>query len=93
MTVPETHEIVALRALAWIASDEERLHHFMAATGVQPDHLAGGMQDIDFLVSVLDFLLLDDGWISDFSVASDTDPKDLARARFALGGGPPDELP
>ncbi len=85
----ETAEIVALRALAWLAGDEDLLPAFMAATGSAPGDLRARAQDPDFLGSVLDFILQDDRSVIACAGALALPPEALAAARRALPGGEP----
>ena len=83
----ETAETVALRALAWVAADPERAGHFLNATGASAGSLAERAQDTDFLISVLDFLMLDDAWVIAFCEAEGLEFETPAAARAALPGG------
>ncbi|MFA5537803.1 MAG: DUF3572 domain-containing protein [Gemmobacter sp.] len=83
-------ETLALRALGWIAGDEEMLGHFMAASGASPAELRARAQEPEFLGAVLDFLLMDDNWVTGFCDAEALDYTAPARARAALPGGAPD---
>lgn len=87
MLKQETAETVALQALAWFAADGERLGHFLGATGASPDSLRDRAQDHDFLVSVLDFLLMDDETVVAFCEAEGLPLSLPAEARAALPGG------
>ena len=83
----EAAETVALQALEWLVSDEDLLAVFLGASGQSSDDLELRTQDIDFLGSVLDFVLMDDAWIVRFC-----DSRELAydaplQARAALPGG------
>lgn len=80
-------ETIALQALAWIAGDAEMLTHFLNASGARPGDLAAAAQDADFLGSVLDFLLLEDGWVMAFCDGAGLAYEAPARARAALPGG------
>lgn len=82
----EFAEILALRALGWIATSEDLLPVFLGATGAAPDALRDRVADPDFLASVLDFLLMDDAWIAGFCDAAGL-PYEMPRAaRAALPG-------
>ncbi len=83
----EAAETVALKALGWIAGHENLLDVFMGATGAGRDDLRDGAQDLDFLSSLLDFLLMDDTWIMEFSEAANVPPEAVVEARAALPGG------
>ncbi|MFV0643317.1 MAG: DUF3572 domain-containing protein [Sphingomonadaceae bacterium] len=49
-------DILALQALGWVLSDEDRAQRFLALTGLTPDSLRDGLNDRAVLLSVLDFL-------------------------------------
>ena len=80
-------ETVALQALGWIAADAEMLRHFCAATGTRPADLGAAAADAEFLAGILDFLALDDAWVTAFAEAAGLEPQRLAQARAALPGG------
>jgi hypothetical protein len=80
-------EAVALKALGWLAGHDELLPVFLGATGASEADLRAGLQDPDFLASVLDFLLMDDAFILQFSAAAEIPPERVLHARQALPGG------
>ena len=83
----ETAETLALRALAWLAGNEELLPVFLGSTGAGLEDLRRRAQEPEFLGSVLDFLLMDDAWVLGFAAAENLPPDDLLAARRALPGG------
>jgi len=83
----EQAEIVALKALAWIAGDRELLSVFLGSTGSNPEDLRGQADDPAFMVSVLDFLVREDAWIVAFCDAEDFPYETPILARRALPGG------
>ena len=83
----EDAETVALKILAWMAADDEMLRHFCAASGVEPSELSVAAREPEFLAGVLDFLCLDDAWVTRFAAETGTPPESPARARAALPGG------
>lgn len=80
-------ELVAVRALGWLAEDPELLGVFLGSTGASADDLRAGAADPAFLGSVLDFLLMDDAWIVAFCDAAGLPYDAPMRARAALPGG------
>lgn len=80
-------ETLALRALAWLVGNDELLPVFLGASGAGLTDLRGRARDPVFLASVLDFLLMDDAWVTGFAAAEHVPPESLARARAALPGG------
>ena len=83
----EAAETVGLRALSWLAAHEELLPVFVGATGASLSDLRSGAGDPAFLGSVLDFLLMDDAWVTGFCRATGRAFTDPAAARAALPGG------
>lgn len=84
---PDSAQVVALQALAWIAADEDRLAGFMAMTGAGPADLRARAADADFLGAVLDFLLTDDAWVIGFCDAHGLPYATPQSARAVLPGG------
>lgn len=80
-------ETLALRALGWLAGNDELLPVFLGSSGATLADLRGRMREPAFLASVLDFLLMDDAWITGFAAAEHVRPESLAAARAALPGG------
>lgn len=84
---PEAAEAVALKALAFIASDDEVGGAFLGASGATADDLRAAATDPAFLVSVLDFLTSRDDWVLAFARAEGLPPEAPLAARRALPGG------
>lgn len=83
----EFAETLALRALCWIVGSPEMLPVFLGATGLSATDLGARTAEPELLVSVLDFLLLDDAWVIAFCDAARYDYGDPLAARQALPGG------
>ncbi len=62
----EVAETVGLKALAWLAGNEELLPVFLGATGTTTDDFRVRAQETEFLVSLLDFLMMNDDWVVSF---------------------------
>jgi hypothetical protein len=80
-------ETLALRALAFIVGDDDRLQRFLGLTGIAPDALRGMAQDPAGLGAILDYLL---GWeplLLEFAAAEQLPPESIAAARRKLPGG------
>ena len=87
MNRQESAETLALRALGWLAGNEEILPVFLGATGASLADLARGAARPDFLGSVLDFLLMDDAWVIGFCESAGYEYTVPMAARQALPGG------
>ena len=82
----EAAETLALQALGWLVGNEELLPVFLGATGADLGMLRAGAQEADFLLSVLDFLLMDDAWIVGFCEAAGLPYMAPQEARQRLAG-------
>lgn len=78
---------MALQALAWIAASDDLMGVFLGATGSSAQMLREQAMDPAFLGSVLDFLLMDDAWITGFCDANKLDYRQPLVARQHLPGG------
>lgn len=80
-------EQLALRAIAWLAANDELLPVFMGSTGADEAAFREGLEAPEFQASVLDFLMMDDAWVMAFC-DSEAIPYDrMMQARAALPGG------
>lgn len=86
----ETAEALALRALAWLAGNDDLLPVFLGASGASLADMAARAEEPEFLAAVIDFILMDDAWV--LAAASDlgagADSFVAARAALPGGGGP-----
>ena len=83
----DTAETVAIRALGWIAANDDLMPVFLGSTGASLSDLRGGAGDPVFLAAVLDFLTMDDNWVVAFCDAEGLGYDAPLRARQALPGG------
>ena len=56
----EAAELIAVKALGWLAGNDDLMPVFLGATGSSADDLRAQANDPAFLISVLDFLTMDD---------------------------------
>lgn len=80
-------ELLAIEALSWLVANEDLLPVFLGSSGASAADLRQSASDPEFLASVLDFLLMDDAWISEFCQSADYKLDFPMRARAALPGG------
>lgn len=83
----ESAETLALQVITWLAGHDELLPVFLGASGAGIDDLRGRLNDPAFLLSVLDFLLMDEAWVIEFCDAQGHPLDAPMRARHALPGG------
>ena len=80
-------EMIALRALTWLAQDEELLGAFLGASGMSAGEVRARARDPDFLVAVLDFVTSDDATVRAFCDAEGLRYEDPLLARRSIPGG------
>lgn len=83
----ESAETIGLQILAWIVTNDDLLPTFLGASGASEDDLRQQAGNVEFLGSVLDFLLMDDAWIKQACDAIGAPYDALMQARMALPGG------
>ncbi|SFI48684.1 DUF3572 domain-containing protein [Celeribacter neptunius] len=83
----ESAELIALKVLGWLASDEEIFLVFLGSSGISAGELMARAGEIEILTAVLDFVAMDDTWVNACAAATGLDPHDPMRARQALPGG------
>ena len=81
-------EILALRALGFVADDSDRLGRFIGVTGVPAGDLNRRAGDARFLGAVLDFLLADEPTLLAFAARVGIRPEAPYDARRRLPGAP-----
>lgn len=77
---------MALRALAYIAADQERLQGFLLLTGLTVDDLRRRAGEADFLSGVLDHLLSDEPLLLEFVAEAAASPASVMTARRQFPG-------
>ncbi|WP_043743667.1 DUF3572 domain-containing protein [Paramagnetospirillum magneticum] len=86
---PNSAEVTALRALAWVVTDQDRATRFLTATGCDSDTLRRRAGEAEILGAVLDFLLDDEASLLAFADEVNLPAQSVALARFALPGAMP----
>ncbi len=84
----EEAEVIALKALAFLAADPARLSRFLALSGIGPDEVRAVAQSPDFLSGLLNHLLEDESLLLTFTAEQDIDPRLPALAARVLGRPP-----
>ncbi|MHA6326836.1 DUF3572 domain-containing protein [Roseivivax sp. CAU 1753] len=80
-------DVIGLKAVGWLAGNEDLLPVFLGATGADEAQFRAGLGDAEFQASVLDFLLMDDAWITAFCDAENLPYTAPMEARAVLPGG------
>ena len=79
-------EEVAIRALAFLASEPDHISRFMALSGLGPEDIAQSAATSEFQVALLDHLMGDEALLLTFCSNENISPELIAPARHALGG-------
>lgn len=79
-------EVIALKALGFLASEPERLSRFLALSGVDLADIGTVAENPDFLAGLLNHLLQDESLLLTFTAEQELDPRVPALAAAALGG-------
>ena len=82
----EQAEGIAIRALGWLAGNEDLCPVFLGSTGAAAEDLRALARDAAFLASVLEFVTMDDAWVVAFCDANNLEYDAPLRARHALPG-------
>jgi Protein of unknown function (DUF3572) len=84
----EAATALAIAALNFLASEQERLERFLALTGLGPQSLRATAREPSFLLGVLDHVAGDETLLLAFANESGVNPEDVGRARDALAERP-----
>ena len=84
---PEAAETYAFEVLGWLVGDAEILPIFMGSSGSSAEDIKARAQDPEFLIAVLDFVMLDDVWVLACCKACSLAPDEMHIARQLLPGG------
>ena len=85
----EEAEILAVRALGFLAEHQERVEGFVRMTGVAVDDLKDHVSDPGYLGAVLDYLLADEKYLLEFIERIGVAPELPYAARRKLEGAIP----
>ena len=83
----EIAETRALEVLTWVLSEDDLIQVFMSATGASQDDLRSNTANHEFLISILDFVLMDDSWVISCSKFMNIDPSQIQLIKMSLDGG------
>jgi hypothetical protein len=78
---------LAMRALAFLTTDEDRLLRFLALTGLDAGDVRGLLGERGFHLAILDHIAADEPLLMAFVDQEALPPQMVGRARRALGGG------
>lgn len=82
----EIAEELAVRALQYVAGDQELLGRFMALTGIMPDDLRKIADSAEFRAGLLEFIISDEPTLLAFAASIGEKPQIIAGACAVLSG-------
>ena len=82
----ETSQTIALKALGYLAANDDLLDPFLGATGLVVGDLRAGATDSAFLAGVLDYFLQNEALLLAFAASEELAPETIVRARQRLPG-------
>jgi Protein of unknown function (DUF3572) len=82
----ETAETIAAQGLAFLTADAQRLHRFLALTGLQPAELRTRLGSSEVLAAALRFLAADESLLLTFAASHHVAPEAIAAALARLDG-------
>lgn len=82
----EDAQIIALKALAFLASDGDRISRFMGVTGLTPQEIRAQAAEPAFLGGVLEHLRSDQSLLLVFAESENIIPGLIDAASFRLSG-------
>ncbi len=80
----EKAEMVAIGALAFLASQPEAATRFLRLTGLRPESLRNAVAEPGFLAGLLDYFLANEALLVDYAEDAGIAPEEIVRARAAL---------
>tara|TARA_B100001057_G_scaffold65776_1_gene59517 strand:+ start:16 stop:294 length:279 start_codon:yes stop_codon:yes gene_type:complete len=83
----EIAETRALEVLTWVLSENDLIQVFMGTTGASQNDLRSNTLSHELLLSILDFVLMDDRWVISCSKFLNIDPSQIQLIRMSLDGG------
>ena len=83
----EIAETRAREVLTWVLSEGDLIQVFMGATGASQNDLRSNTLSHEFLISILDFVLMDDRWVISCGKFLNIDPSQIQLIRMSLDGG------
>ncbi|GAB4138035.1 MAG: hypothetical protein Tsb0016_03720 [Sphingomonadales bacterium] len=80
----ETAQTVALRAVTYLASDEDRWRALLLQTGLDAETVRGSLHQSGFLRQIVAFLMQNEKWAAEFCIAIGGDEALLWRVQRGL---------
>jgi len=79
-------ELIAVKAVQYLAQNPEALGGFLAYAGVGPADLKTAISSPEFLAGTLDYMMVDESVLMDFAQSMQLSPQDIVKARLCFPG-------
>ncbi|MFV0366956.1 MAG: DUF3572 domain-containing protein [Hyphomicrobiaceae bacterium] len=89
-TAPHEAETIALRALAFLAADTDRMGRFLALSGIGPTELRSQAGNPAMLCGILEYMMQDETLLIVFAAEAGLTPENVTAAHATLAGPPPE---
>ncbi len=87
MKLPQDYaELIAIKAVQYLAQNPESLGGFLAHAGVGPADLKTAISSPEFLAGTLDYMMVDESILMDFAQSMALAPQDIVKARLCFPG-------
>lgn len=83
---PKNAELIAVKGLQYLASDEEQLGRFLSLSGCEPSQIRVGAGEPEFLHGILEFFMGNEATLLAFCAHHSIDPVEIAAASHTLSG-------
>lgn len=81
-------ELIAARALEFVAASQERLDRFVGLTGLALEEIRANLAEPAFLAGILEYLMGEEHLLLEFAGFAGIAPEAPGEARVVLAGGP-----
>lgn len=85
--IDETAEIIALKAISFVVTNDDLRDRFIALSGMDEAEIKIAVNDRVFLINILEFLVNHEPDLIAFAEEENMPPESVTRAWRVLGGG------
>ncbi|NCP61961.1 MAG: DUF3572 domain-containing protein [Alphaproteobacteria bacterium] len=82
----EYAELIAVKAVQYLAQNPDALGGFLAYAGIGPADLKTAISSPEFLAGTLDYMMTDEPILLDFAGTMELSPQDIVKARLCFPG-------
>lgn len=78
---------IAIKGFTWLVGEDDQIARFFEVTGISVNDVSQSAAEPEFLLAVIEFLLMEDATVTGFCDAAGLPYDALSQARAALPGG------